>query len=232
VSPWSAFQPLYNDPEGRIFDASRRQDRHQGQYDMSRSPSGLRLHAISVGEINSIGFTYVPQQPNTHDDCDYARSWLSEFEQFLSATLASWGVQRYNTVDKIKDFRWKVPIADGMLLFQKKRRAFSELAYQHQVLIGNDSQGRVAATQEYRMAMKVACTYRCPFVLTNGYIGLGPTTMSEGDHVFVVLGADVPFVFRLKHDGTYCLVGDVYVHGIMDGEIAGADSTAQEIIVT
>jgi hypothetical protein len=36
----------------------------------------------------------------------------------------------------------------------------------------------------------------------------------------------------LKHDGTYCLVGDVYVHGIMDGEIAGADSAVQEIIIT
>lgn len=40
----------------------------------------------------------------------------------------------------------------------------------------------------------------------------------KGDEIFVLSGARVPFVFRARADGTYRLVGEIYVHGIMRGE--------------
>jgi hypothetical protein len=50
--------------------------------------------------------------------------------------------------------------------------------------------------------------------------------MQVGDQVFVVGGPDVPFILR-QFDGDrtaslqsgYRLIGDCYVHGIMDGEV-------------
>lgn len=52
---------------------------------------------------------------------------------------------------------------------------------------------------------------------TNGYVGLAPYGTREGDLVFMILGADVPFVLRPYDDG-YELIGEAYVQGIMAGE--------------
>ena len=51
-----------------------------------------------------------------------------------------------------------------------------------------------------------------------GRIGLAPCTTQTGDLVAIIMGADVPFVLRSTGVGTYELVGDCYIHGIMDGE--------------
>jgi hypothetical protein len=228
--PWSPFQPLYNAPEGQIFDASLR-SRHQEHGDIAINVSTLQLKAVLVGTIGAIGYTYLPEEPNPQDDCEHARAWLSDFEKFASSTCAVWGRERYNTAQKVIDFRWKVPIADTMLILANKRRAFDHLAHQHKVLIGPDPQGRAPVTQEYRSAMKASCTYRCHFVLSSGYIGLGPTTMTQGDQVFIVVGADVPFVLRPKGGGKYAIVGDAYVHGAMDGEFVGAGLEFEKIDV-
>ena len=40
----------------------------------------------------------------------------------------------------------------------------------------------------------------------------------RGDLVAIIMGADVPFVLRSTGVGTYELVGDCYIHGVMDGE--------------
>lgn len=65
---------------------------------------------------------------------------------------------------------------------------------------------------------------RRPFVTEGGRLGLGPGKMRDGDIVVVVCGAEVPLVLRpvqeegMAEDGLFELVGEAYVHGIMDGE--------------
>lgn len=51
-----------------------------------------------------------------------------------------------------------------------------------------------------------------------GRIGLAPCTTQKGDLVAIIMGADVPFVLRSTDVGTYELVGDCYIHGVMNGE--------------
>jgi hypothetical protein len=41
--------------------------------------------------------------------------------------------------------------------------------------------------------------------------------MIAGDVVSVLRGGNVPFVLRQRHEVSYGLVGEAYVHGIMDG---------------
>ncbi|TWU76241.1 hypothetical protein ED733_004756 [Metarhizium rileyi] len=51
-------------------------------------------------------------------------------------------------------------------------------------------------------------------------IGLMPLTTQTGDIVVIIHGCDVPFVIRpSKREGHYCLVGECYVHGVMNGEM-------------
>lgn len=62
---------------------------------------------------------------------------------------------------------------------------------------------------------------RCFFVTSKGYMGLGPNAMQIGDIVCVLFGCKVPFILR-PMGGYYLLVGDSYIHGIMDGEAMAA----------
>lgn len=56
------------------------------------------------------------------------------------------------------------------------------------------------------------------FVTEKGYVGLGADSVQTGDKVFVFPGGLVPFVLRTSIEGSYRLVGEAYVHGIMRGE--------------
>jgi hypothetical protein len=59
---------------------------------------------------------------------------------------------------------------------------------------------------------------RSTFVTSQGYLGVGPAHAIDRDIVCIFLDAAVPFVFRELSRGPYQLVGECYVHGIMDGE--------------
>jgi hypothetical protein len=52
-------------------------------------------------------------------------------------------------------------------------------------------------------------------------MGLGPISMKEGDLVYVLAGGQVPFILRRTNTllpDQFSLVGESYLHGIMDGE--------------
>ena len=56
------------------------------------------------------------------------------------------------------------------------------------------------------------------FTTSTGYIRLAPHDAREGNLIYVIVGADVPFLLRPYEDG-FELVGDVYAQGIIDGEV-------------
>ncbi|KAI4274491.1 MAG: hypothetical protein L6R35_006335 [Caloplaca aegaea] len=53
---------------------------------------------------------------------------------------------------------------------------------------------------------------------SKGFVGAAPLSTREGDKVYLLSGGRVPFVLRARSDGTHILVGESYVHGIMQGE--------------
>jgi hypothetical protein len=57
------------------------------------------------------------------------------------------------------------------------------------------------------------------FILTeNGYMGLAPMSTKKGDCVCIFLGGRTPFVIRPTTRKRCRLIGESYIHGIMDGE--------------
>ncbi|CAJ2505370.1 Uu.00g127640.m01.CDS01 [Anthostomella pinea] len=64
------------------------------------------------------------------------------------------------------------------------------------------------------------------FATYSGHIGIIDGAGQPGDEVFVVLGCNIPMRLRPCRTGEYAVVGDCYVHGIMDGEaLLGAVSS-------
>lgn len=72
-------------------------------------------------------------------------------------------------------------------------------------------------------------------VTRNGYVGLVPTCAMKGDEICVFLGSAVPFVVSKDENGSACLVGESYIHGLMDGEaldmVLDVDSLEERDIV-
>lgn len=60
-----------------------------------------------------------------------------------------------------------------------------------------------------------------PFLSTSGYVGLCPGTVRAEDAIFIPSGSHCPYVIRRNDtlDETWVLLGEAYVHGIMDGEL-------------
>lgn len=75
----------------------------------------------------------------------------------------------------------------------------------------------------FQVSFLRVCFGRRFFATQSGFFGIGPTFMRKGDVIAVILGLPVPIMLREVDnptlDGkTYNIVGECYVHGIMDGE--------------
>ena len=77
-------------------------------------------------------------------------------------------------------------------------------------------------TKRFEQSMAKVMLERRLFVTKKGYIGAAPLSSQVGDVVYVLAGGHVPFVLRKKPGGQKSaplrLVGECYVHGLMQGE--------------
>ncbi|KAL9607108.1 MAG: hypothetical protein Q9167_007948 [Letrouitia subvulpina] len=68
---------------------------------------------------------------------------------------------------------------------------------------------------------------RCLFRTAKGYLGTGAQSLQLKDEVWVLGGADTPMILRKWPNGMYKLVGEAYVHGVMNGEAVQSISQKQ-----
>lgn len=74
--------------------------------------------------------------------------------------------------------------------------------------------------RQIQIAFEAAVTGRILGTTSKQYIGLLPRGTKLGDQICVFLGAHVPFIIRHHEKGdSYQLIGECYVHGIMEGEV-------------
>jgi hypothetical protein len=87
--------------------------------------------------------------------------------------------------------------------------------------------GIAMCARQYTLPME-SCLPRRRFCLTKGgRMGIVPTGTQVGDVIAIFHGTTVPFVLRkvsgsrsdvLSNDGMFVMVGESYIHGLMDGE--------------
>ena len=86
-------------------------------------------------------------------------------------------------------------------------------------------------TSTYVRNLIKACIGRKFSITEKGFMGLVPNCAEVGDWIFIPLGSTVPFVLRAKNDNTFLLLGETYIHGIMDGEALDFPDFCPEKIV-
>lgn len=85
--------------------------------------------------------------------------------------------------------------------------------------------------RKMQIAFRAAVEGRRFAVTSKGYMGLVPRTTEIGDSVCVFLGSHIPFVVRSRGGGDFELVGECYVHGIMNGEVMAMDLKKQDVVL-
>jgi hypothetical protein len=55
-------------------------------------------------------------------------------------------------------------------------------------------------------------------ITTGGYLGYVSNDSQIGDKICILFGSAVPYILREDNNGSFVLVGECYVHGVMDGE--------------
>ncbi|KAF4921962.1 Heterokaryon incompatibility protein 6, OR allele [Colletotrichum viniferum] len=75
----------------------------------------------------------------------------------------------------------------------------------------------------FEKRMKIMLTGRRLFTTRSGLLGIGPRSLFQETNcvyqVHIMKGAKVPYVLASYDDGTYRLIGEAYVHGVMNGEL-------------
>ena len=88
-----------------------------------------------------------------------------------------------------------------------------------------------AAHHTFSGANSKWCHNRRFFRSEAGHFGWAVNGAEPGDVVAVFRGCDYAFTLRPNGDSSYKIVGDCYLHGIMDGE-AMVDESLSEVEIT
>ncbi|KAG7289929.1 hypothetical protein NEMBOFW57_006306 [Staphylotrichum longicolle] len=163
----------------------------------------------------------------------------------LSLTLTA-GLTGYDSAESAEHFsehraNFRAYRATSGLLTNVDSVVDAKDEYEHEAGTQSpEAQPAVSATtgnaEKFWLDMRLVSYGRNFFRTQRGYFGLGPRTMRRGDQCVVLAGAKVPFVLRQARgdSGTKDrrrLVGECYLHGIMNGEVTGSfggdDGTVQ-----
>ena len=203
----------------------------------------LALQGFIVDEIEELGSPWLGGITQSNERME-TLSFLSSV-RLLCLLSATKNHPIYPTPERRQEAVWRIPIADlvrveestgwhynaratqaaeqelrHVLAFEEghQERGFSSLEAQDELsrMISREKEN---GAHRYRSAMSNLKRKR-PYITKLGYVGLGPVFARPGDKVVVFTGAAIPFVIRPVKGG-YCLLGESYCDGIMDGEIVG-----------
>lgn len=158
------------------------------------------------------------------------RTWLSLVEQHVG--------DRYPTGESRSEATWRTIVANVSSAGHLAQSDVQGLGFDVWSRTSQGGQGQELRNPTAQQAMVQfigavpSATYkRCLFFTQEGYIGLAPKGARVGDQIYLLFGAEVPYVLRRKGDDlqTFEVVGECYCHGIMEGEMLAAGCTPSEL---
>ncbi|KAL3419459.1 heterokaryon incompatibility protein [Phlyctema vagabunda] len=187
----------------------------------------LLLSGLFLGNVQSLG-----------------RSWESEY------VISTWLTDLHTLCPGISDVIkpttrqamavWRTAVADQEIRqgIRKPRLSEEKLAFLEDKLKDEDPSNIDEqklidlGLGEYCHQISDVARGRRPLCVSGTYLGIGPSETELGDSLFVLLGGEVPYIMRRNNeDKKWRLVGEAYVHGIMDGEILEQSQVVETVAV-
>ncbi|KAI0023450.1 hypothetical protein F4780DRAFT_81371 [Xylariomycetidae sp. FL0641] len=186
----------------------------------------LLIDAVYVGEVSCVGTIWGSNENSSG-------IWLSELEAMSQET---YGNDRSAQLEAV--FRTAVADQDRRDAEKKPRLSKNSI---DKILLKLGGMKLQDATKEsleklelveYHGEMKLLGSGRRPFSIRDGkQIGLAPRQTQPGDVVYIIAGAVVPFIFRRGGDEQLRMIGEAYVHSIMDGEVMKENPSRTRITI-
>ncbi|KAK3903719.1 heterokaryon incompatibility protein-domain-containing protein [Staphylotrichum tortipilum] len=247
--PWLEFK---HGLEAPLFDAGKGTTTRICETDDNTET--LCLEGFPIDTIRDVGSTCVA---DVDDDLDWdaARVRILEIDRFLSSselyTPAEEAAARWRifVADRVTNHVGEYVRATDTDGWAEESFSKMEAITTSSSLLGVGSFGSWYFS--YRNAVMTLWSSR-PFVSCKGYVGLCPSTAKVGDTVFIPSGSHCPYVISHTDKTTaatassksspvppdaatekeircWKLLGEAYVHGIMDGELDLGSKTAEAL---
>lgn len=84
--------------------------------------------------------------------------------------------------------------------------------------MNNDEYRSACMLRDIESSFWAAYSGRRLFRTKTGFFGISNQVLQEGDSVWILAGAETPFVLRNESGNEWMIVGEAYVHGVMEGE--------------
>lgn len=173
-------------------------------------PYSIGLSGVKVGIITELGSVWIPEVSPTWS-WNGAIRLIHEVEAFCGQSAL------LNSPEQALDASMRIPCADQQYHGSTRRRAPSSIRSQYDKIKLMDGFGFDHDAFLYRHAMTFQRDRR-PFFSNSGHVGLAPARAEPGDCICIIYGSPVPYILRASTKGKFVLIGEAYVHGIMDGE--------------
>ena len=173
-------------------------------------PYSIGLSGVKVGIITDLGSVWTPEIRPTWS-WKGATRLIYEVEAFCGQSTL------LNSPEQALDASMRIPCADQQYYGSTRRRAPSSIRSQYDKIRLMEGFGFDHDAFLYRHAMTFQRDRR-PFLSNGGHVGLAPARAESGDCICIILGSPVPYILRASTEGKFVLIGEAYVHGIMDGE--------------
>jgi hypothetical protein len=190
----------------------------------------LVVYGALLGQVTDIGTHTSPLKPPLHFmDTKLAGRHL---EQWRKMTMK---LKSYPTGESVEE-AFARALALGEIRSDERGTEYYELymRWVSQLLEQNPSftvsnPGETGLFSKYTDRAAAACRKRTFFMTDDGYMGLGPYFLRRGDFIAHIDGGATLYVIRKSKDGCCVIVGDTYVHGLMDLKLE--DSQLEDIVL-
>ncbi len=192
---------------------------------------GFRVDEVAITIAASWSFTSVPDQQK---GLNGAAARLLEWEsQCLSLSKIT-----YNQPDAVPEAHWRTLI--GNKLDDEDLTSAGDVSEDYPNMLRylttlrdetdlDETVEKKAALRLYFSAMQSACQGRRFFSTRGGRVGLGPAHLNAGDTICVFYSGGPLYALRFKPtDRTSELIGEAYVHGLMNNEACTAESRGED----
>jgi hypothetical protein len=189
----------------------------------------LLLRATFLGEVRQLGTDWKRQ-------AEAVGRWLLDLQR-LSDLVPDTSKMIHGRAHAV----WRTAVADQEIRqgVRKPRLSEEKIRIVHESLKNVDmrlidSQALIdAGLTDYCQQLQVVAQGRRPLLVSGDYLGIGPRETELGDLVFILLGADTPYILRRNsEDEALRLIGEAYVHGVMDGEAMEVNPAIETIALS
>ncbi|KAH7088261.1 heterokaryon incompatibility protein-domain-containing protein [Paraphoma chrysanthemicola] len=206
----------------------------------------LTIRGIIAGRVEKVGCSWdFLSAVDVKDGPKTMQGILNNVRDFVDAHCFA-----YTTPEEKEDAMWRAPIVDTEFGVFGENGRYNRRATEpmHRAFrsLRQPSELSDPSLEEFKHRYFTAAPIlrnRQFFATSNGYLGNGPSDMRTGDLVCVLINGDVPFVVRQVEDQSgpkwlrkwqnmeYHLIGECYVHKMMDGEIWTEQTRVEDLVL-